>query len=532
MKFPNSDISAHILSLFIKLIRSKRTLFFCFFVLIFSSLPPTSNGLENKSLKTSFSAVGHPLKFISGKTDYVLYNCSNKLLKLKFSNYSKNDTVNGNKLYSSIFSKFLSENELITIKLFKDKKSYFIRCLPDNFPILDLKILKSDYQQNGYFLLPYSNYNQSDRQITESYDIITDKNGTPIWYEKLDTPSVSLKYSGNKSIFSQSKFNITTKKTTLKWYSFLDKKRSEILLDGRQDIPVTLLPNGNIIAVSTPKIEINPSSLAMKNVEDFTNGNCSLDSALKNTYSMTISEFSPNGSLIWEWDASEHIDYTDVSSISLNQYTQLGQLHECFIDIFSPNHISKSEDQNGYLLSLKWGGLLYIDSKNGDVLWKLGGPQSKKSLAISGDPLGTKGPIAQNGGYMTSDSRILIFDNQVSNQVLARAVEYYIDAINFSATYIRSYTLGSDFCVSRGGSLSCTVKEGGRAEYLSNKNILVSWGTTLGRNILASIFSFDGRELATLSSRSEYPNVRAITYVSGDSFNISDLRLAVMKQKK
>ncbi|NBP59276.1 hypothetical protein EBU71_22515, partial [bacterium] len=190
-------------------------------------------------------------------------------------------------------------------------------------------------------------------------------------------------------------------------------------------------------------------------LQDQSNGKCIINKEDVNIAGVSIDLLDQTGKLVKSIDLTDKIPYHASSKANIVNRALPNEPLDCAIDIFHQNSITESEDKKGYILSNRWSGVFYVDKATEEIIWHIGTYKSEKSLEIVSDPLGSKGPIAQHGGFLTKDNRLYIFDNQVEKNVLARGVEYYIDNDNKKAIFIKSYILGVDFCVDQNGIFTC-----------------------------------------------------------------------------
>jgi len=102
-------------------------------------------------------------------------------------------------------------------------------------------------------------------------------------------------------------------------------------------------------------------------------------------------------------------------------------------DIDHPNSLDIDSDGNYVVSWRNMGAIAKIDSRNGRILWQLGGV--KNQFSILGDPLG--GFSAQHSVRMTGPNKLLVFDNGTRHTPSeSRAVEYQLDLVAKTATMI------------------------------------------------------------------------------------------------
>jgi hypothetical protein len=179
-----------------------------------------------------------------------------------------------------------------------------------------------------------------------------------------------------------------------------------------------------------------------------------------------IEQVSPKGKLVWTWSTADHVDPAEstawqrsIISAPVNNPAGVSAF-----DVYHANSISVSG--NTVLVSLRYANAVYaIDRKTDDILWKLGGTPTSKSLAVLGDSRATSPFSGQHDARLLPDGTITVFDDE-SLVGAPRAVQYRIDPVARTATLVRSV---SDPTIA---SSSCC----GSARLTSDGHWLVSWG--------------------------------------------------------
>jgi hypothetical protein len=102
-------------------------------------------------------------------------------------------------------------------------------------------------------------------------------------------------------------------------------------------------------------------------------------------------------------------------------------------DIDHPNSLDIDSDGNYVVSWRNMGAITKIDSRNGRIIWQLGG--ARNQFTILGDPLG--GFSAQHSVRVTPSGGLLMFDNGTRHSPSeSRAVEYRLDPVAKTATMI------------------------------------------------------------------------------------------------
>lgn len=496
---------------------------------LLSTLPATA-----APTTASFAAAGMQPGFRADVSDYVLHDCATRKVQITFAGVGAADRVNGRKLSvdrrkRAVWTKALQADELVEIRLASRKRTYFLRCLPDDFPRLQLDVNEPALASQGYYMLPYYSRTLQGQNFASRYYIITDSRGTPVWYRRTSGGSTVLAPDGRGRLITQGVLDgispgaarpeNSVKIVTLDGRTVSDVKPADALVR-----PAQRTESGGLLLLSAPRREhVDFRTLSTK-FKDNSNGVCSVDRSDVTVTGLRITELAQDGTVLWDADLTEQIGFEEPSQASITNVALPGQTPDCVLDLFHQNHVSAAEDGSGFVVSLRWSGVYFVDRASAKITWKIGGSTTPLSLKVQSDPLGTAGPVAQHGGHLTADGRLLVFDNQLQKHILARAVEYYIDTAVRSASYLRAYALDASFCVTADGTLTCQATSQGDAEYLSDGSVLVSWGNTDGRSHLASVFTADGRVIATLHDRSPKGNAFAVHLAPANTFKLGDLR--------
>jgi hypothetical protein len=498
--------------------------------LLTSIISPSATALTTKS---SIGVNNQNIVFNSKITDYNLYNCSNKETTFTIYNAKKSDkydsqlNISGKKIIK--YKKQQLDDMLNVIYLSDYKKNYYFRCLPDDFPVIAFKQSSNYDIKDGYFLMPYYARTLSGHTFSSNYLIVTDTNGGVLWYNRTSGGSMYLNTLGKNQLISRGVPNgfhpaTPTQYNSAKITDLNGKTIKDYQLVEYLSRPTYVKENGNILLTQAPNRKNVDISKITLTLQDQTAGKCIIDKTNVTISGVGITEIDTSGKIVFEVDLTDKIPFNSSSKANIVNQALDDQPLDCAIDIFHQNSITESEDGKGYLLSNRWSGVFYIDKASKEVLWHIGSYKSEKSLEILSDPLGTKGPIAQHGGFLTKDNRLFIFDNQTDKHILARGVEYQIDSNSKKAVYIRSFSLGMEFCVELEGSYNCAATSQGNIELLPKNNLLVSWGNTDGRSQMATVFSPRGTPLATLSITSPKGNVFALFYATKDKLDTKELR--------
>jgi hypothetical protein len=175
-------------------------------------------------------------------------------------------------------------------------------------------------------------------------------------------------------------------------------------------------------------------------------------------------ELTPQGEVVWEWGAAEHIPVTETTPGPWRRF-------EVFPGVYDPWHYNSLElDGDGFIISFRHLDAVYkVDRSTGAIDWKLGGSERAESLTIRDDPLG--GFSGQHDARVLPDGTVSVYDNRTLGQGGAgrpRVVTYRIDEAARTATrlaQLRDPEVSESFCC-------------GSARALPSGGWIVGWGGT------------------------------------------------------
>jgi Arylsulfotransferase (ASST) len=299
---------------------------------------------------------------------------------------------------------------------------YWIRCLPHDFP--QLSVTKPGSPPPGWYLTGGVVPAGGDG----TYAMVLDNNGTPVWYRKPASPDVfdvtllsdgtiaCASYGAGSPNAAFEAFNLET--TATRWLKAPVPPMDFHELDE--------LPNGDLMMLSSPlKSNIDLTALGL--------------SSSATIIDCVVQEVEPNGQLVWEWRASDHIS----ASESTHPLTMKVNGQSVY-DTFHCNSIDTDFASGNVLLSSRHTDAIYlIDKTSGKIIWKMGGNSPNRDnaqiLTITDDPEGAF--HAQHDARFEPNGDISLYDDQTWDvRLAARGVEYHIDTDAGTATLIWSYT--------------------------------------------------------------------------------------------
>ncbi len=210
-----------------------------------------------------------------------------------------------------------------------------------------------------------------------------------------------------------------------------------------------LLPNGNYLVTG---------QVIKHHVDASAHGG----SADASVMGFEVQEVTPNGRLVWKWDSLEHIGLNQTPSRWWNEILAMGEPYDI-------QHWNSAEvDGKFLLLSFRDLDAVYeINRDTGQIVWKLGGTSTPKSLTVLDDP--ESYPLGgQHDARRLPDGTFTVSDNRTGLGDPPRAVRYRIDAQARTARLVEEVTdpeaTESQCC--------------GSARKLPSGDWLIGWGRT------------------------------------------------------
>lgn len=314
--------------------------------------------------------------------------------------------------------------------------TYRVRCLPSEFPGFSSARTGSP-QASWYIVTPGQSFGPAPPGISPFYSAIFDNEGVPTWWFRSSPyPPVDAKLLANGNV-AFNYFNTGTSGGSE------ERTLGGVLVRTLNTVGVgsdlhdlLLLPNGNYLLMAyheRPGFDLSPIGGA--------NPATAIDAE--------IQEIDPDNPSVpvWTWNASDHIDASQVAPRWRAVSQQPGMFGSN--DIYHINSFER--DGDGYILSFRALDAVYrINRSDGSIDWKLGGTDLPgKSLTVIDDPkVDPDGPLAgQHDARVLPNGDITIHDNggyfNSAGQYVGqppRAVRYRIDASAKTATWVEQVT--------------------------------------------------------------------------------------------
>ena len=327
----------------------------------------------------------------------------------------------------------------------KGGHSYFLRCLPSNFPPYGSTVTGQP-QASGYLL------------DLQPYTVAFDSRGVPVWWYVDNGPFAPW----DPKFFDS---------TTIGWAEpavggcptpgqcsgdyvlrGLDGSLKKIV--GGGTVPLDFhdlqqLPNGNYLGIMdvTRNCPAVPSQCV-----DLSSWGLSSQAAISDN---VIVEFNAANQVVWSWSVADHIDVAQANANWRDQYP----------DVIHMNSIEYAGN-GGIIFSARHLDAVYrISMKTGAITWKLGGTPTPQSLAVTGNqyPQLFSG---QHDARLDADGTLTVHDNGSRANRPPRALRFSIDSTTMTASIVEQV---SD---SRAPSSFCC----GSVQKLSTGDWVMSWG--------------------------------------------------------
>ena len=172
-----------------------------------------------------------------------------------------------------------------------------------------------------------------------------------------------------------------------------------------------------------------------------------------------IQELNPQGEVIFEWNALDHMSPLDLENALLTS-PEIVFNHANSIDIDTDGHF--------ILSSRNLNEVTKIHRQTGEILWRLGAGAANEFTFVDSYPF-----TFQHSARPLGENHYLLFDNgnfssmftDLPNQ--SRAVEFELDTVNMTASAIWEYMHPDNLFGPAMGSV----------QRLPNENTLINWGT-------------------------------------------------------
>ena len=303
--------------------------------------------------------------------------------------------------------------------------------VPSNFPHINITI--NDNPDPGYIFL------DNRTSGSNSYNVIFDNTGSPIWYLQTSDERRDMKVqhngvltmlarSPNRFIGLDTHYREIASYRAVNGYS-TDEHELQVLEDGRYLL-----------------IGLRTNTVDMTQYLPGANPNASVRETI-------IQEFTPEGDLIFQWRAWDNFDVRDV------------HLDNPYGGSFRFPHMNAIDiDEDGHILlsSRHISEVTKINRDTGEIIWRLGGAHS--DFTFVNDSL--NGFSCLHAIRAVGNGRYTLFDNgNLHSPRVSRAVEYELDLDAMTATLVWQFRETPDVYSHYMAN----------AQRLPNGNTLINW---------------------------------------------------------
>ncbi|MCU1354388.1 MAG: hypothetical protein JWM05_3597 [Acidimicrobiales bacterium] len=393
-----------------------------------------------------------------------------------------------------------SQSYTIVSKKADVRTSYYVRCLPSDFPSWVVQ-RNGTPQPEFYALAPFGIFPDSPR--SSDYVAIFDTNGVPIWWKKTD-PHAFFTPEANGYL-------AITRKSGDAQEMRVDGSivRAIAPVGGMMDNhDVQLMPNGHYLVVTNMPRQADlteiggPASVTMPDP--------------------VVQEVTSAGAVIWSWSTMDHIPVTETDPHWHKEATD-----PLYWDVYHWNSIGLDNSGNIILSYRHLNAIVGVNKSTGAIAWKLGGSTRAESLTVLQDPVYTSGGgfMGQHDPRMLPDGSLTVHDNRTDVGPGPRALRYTLDLTARTATLVEQLTDPKTNL-----SRCC-----GSARKLSGGNWVMNWGLTTGglktgySNSIVTEMTPSGTRVFGLSFQDSFFTYRAIPVPYG-RFHRSVLRAGMDKQ--
>lgn len=411
----------------------------------------------------------------------------------------------------------LSPGDLLTVDVSTAKRSesYRVRCLPEDFPKLEVRGTPGVWIQT---VLPAHG-------ARASYMVLLDEWGTPVFYKRYKSSPPFVSYIEHRDLpaslaaklpeqegalleipLTYSEFGPFSlhKGTLVSLYSLSGKllsswkAPSDVAIDHHDAV---LLPSGNLLAVSYQETEpptgMGAAPFAAAHPVFGEPGcksgpfNPTSDAFLDSV----ILEITPDGSVLKSYPLKDILGVSAISFPLRFDTDQDPSSANCVFDAYHVNALDVTPDGGVLVSGLAMDGVVLIDRASSKPRFRVGGPTDASSFSIAGDPLGGLSRI--HDGRLSATGVLSVFDNRIAQPTEpARGVLYRLDESTKKAVFVSSFATTCD-------RSPCASQWGGSFRLAANGSVVIAAG---GRENGPSIevLSPTGDRLASLFSPSVY----------------------------
>lgn len=316
---------------------------------------------------------------------------------------------------------------------------------PFDFPTIHV-ITQTNHTDDGYvFTSNFTiDFTQFDFGAGQSYLLILDNNGEPVFYRRMPENSAHFDFKRLEPFDLLTYFD-----GTMREYVVLDQQYDTVDTwaagngYATDNHDMKMLPNGNVLIMGLELVPMDLTALGG-----------SPDAII---LGMLAQELDAEKNVIFEWRSIDHVPVTD-SIVDLTTGPEQGP-----IDYIHPNAIEKDSDGNILISNRHTQDIIKINFETGDVMWRLGGLAN--DFTFLNDP---DAPFfLQHDILRLPNGNVSLFDNRWPGSTYSRGVEFDLDESNLTADLVWEYRGSEPYS-----------RAMGNMQTLPNGNRFFGWGAT------------------------------------------------------
>jgi hypothetical protein len=382
---------------------------------------------------------------------------------------------------------------------------YWIRCLPHNFPVLNVaQHPDAGTPTPGYYLLG----DFVAATGNGSYAMMLDGNGVPVWYSPTKGGHGALNVDSlEPGTVSWVPYLMTADLAPLpSQYQIHDLDAGTAATVDSVDASLDMhelqrLPNGNYIVLTAAVL----SGVDLTGLKSYGKN--------ESIYECGVQEITPDGQLVWHWSASEHFDPAKDSTWPVTIAVDGGTI----IDTYHCNSIDVDADGNLLVSARHMDSIFLISRATGQVIWKMGGSTYSRDdagfIAVRSDPLTAF--YRQHDVRLQPNGQVSMYDDHTGIVGgIARAVVYSYSVDAGTASMVWQY---------KGLSYALAM---GSFRILADGSRVIGWGVGAAQPFVFSEVDEQGHDLLDIGFDDGEASYRAVK-VPASAFDIGLLRRAV-----
>jgi hypothetical protein len=377
---------------------------------------------------------------------------------------------------------------------------YWIRCLPHDFPNLQMILHpEAGTPTPGYYLLSGFSPMNGDGD----YAIMLDTNGVPVWYhatlggfgganvDDIIPGTISWMPYRITPYFAPIAANYELHHLAAGTTTYLEPSGTPFDMH-----ELRLLPNGDYLVLTAPiSTGVDLSGLMSYGTDE-------------QMFECDIEEVAPDGSVVWQWSASDHFDPAIDSTWPLSFSVDGGMV----VDTYHCNSIDVDPDGNLLVSARHMDSIFLISKATGAVIWKMGGSSYSKDdttyITVTNDPLTSF--YRQHDARLQPNGQVSLYDDQTDLPTEARAVVYAYSVDAGTASPVWQYL---------GQATSASM---GSFRILDDGSRTIGWGVSQQPLVFSEVDE-SGNDLLDFSFANGEATYRAIK-IPTTAFDINLLR--------